>query len=217
LPKICFVFVWPFFPSYPQRDVPGCMPRLLAAKHMAVAFTSAVHSCENSLLKVCNTSECLHCYHWTVLFDLLNSVLYVRHSEHYSLDLKAETAYISPSVGCSCTDTATSIVTFLLSYANINVLFKLSTVEKVKHGSLSLWSSTFDQIWWWGSWLSCRVNLILLHTNRLQTGLASNVASCHLDGQGFIPVTPHYSLPLPPCPSLPHLNSLCGALNLLFK
>jgi len=200
LPKVCFVLLWPLFPSYPQRGVPGCMPRLLASKHMAVAFTSTVHGCENPLLKVCNTSECLPCYHWAVFFDLLNCALYVRCNEHYSLDLKAETAYISLTVGCSCTDTATSIMIFMLSHANINVLFKMSTVEKVKCGFLSLWSSTFDQIWWRGSWLSCRVSFILVHTNGLQTGLASNVASCHLDGQGLIPVRPHYSLLLSPPP-----------------
>jgi len=112
------------FSLLPQRDVPGYMPRLLASKHMAVAFTLTVHSCENPLLKVCNTSECLHCcYHWAVLFVLLNCVLYVRHNKHYSLDLKAETADISLTVGYSCTDVATSIMTFLLSHATINVFF----------------------------------------------------------------------------------------------
>jgi len=41
-----------------------------------MAFTPTVHGCENPLLKVCNTSECLHCYHWAVLFDLLNCALW---------------------------------------------------------------------------------------------------------------------------------------------
>lgn len=62
------------------------------------------------------------------------------------MDLKAEAAYISLTVGYSCTDVAPSIMTFLLSHATINVLFELSTAEKVKCGLLSLWSSTFDQI-----------------------------------------------------------------------
>jgi len=39
-----------------------------------------------------NTSDCLHHYHWTVLFDSKSCTLYVKSNEHCSLDLEAETS-----------------------------------------------------------------------------------------------------------------------------
>jgi hypothetical protein len=145
-----------------------------------VVFMSTVHSSGKPLRKVRNISDYFYRYHWAVLFVLINCALCVRFNEHCSLALEAETVHTSiwpwgtlvltqqlqlwPScyhMLCLCIVCANSV-----NY----------TVEQMMCGPLSMCSSTLDQIWWWGAHTnSCRVSWILVHTNRLQNGLASNV------------------------------------------
>ena len=72
----------------------------------------------------------------------------------------------------------------------------------------------------------CGVSLILVHTNWLQSGLASKVPACQLDGQGLMPGRPKYfflslfatsGLPLCPMQVTVQVESgslLCGVKQL---
>ena len=75
---------YPHLPSVLQRDVPR-------SEYMVMSFPSTADSYVQPALKVRITSDCLHQYHWTVLFDSISCTLYVKSNEHCSLDLEAET------------------------------------------------------------------------------------------------------------------------------
>ena len=54
-----------------QRDVPR-------SEYVAMSLLSTADSYVQPVLKVRNTSDCLHHYHWTVLFDSISCTLYVK-------------------------------------------------------------------------------------------------------------------------------------------